>query len=104
MLSFSGSISLDKLFTDFGRKISYNGELFPIKSVLERRHFFSGYPEMPLEFSPVSAFYDFVSVTKSTLYIQFFVIVTKAPEDYISRTGPVQYLDVISILYHIINS
>jgi len=104
MLTFSGSIRLDKLFTDFGRKIPYNSESLLVKSILEGRQLFSGYPEMLLEFSHVSAFYDFVIVTKSTLYIQFFVIVTKTPGDYISRTGPVQYLDVISIFYHIINS
>jgi hypothetical protein len=48
---------------------------------------------MLLELSHIFAFCDFVIITKSTLYAQFFVIVTKALGDYISRTGPVQYLD-----------
>jgi len=69
MFPLSGSIGLDKLFTDFGRKVSYDGELFPIKSVLERGQFFSGYPEMLLELSHVFALCDFVIVTKSTLYL-----------------------------------
>lgn len=78
MLPFSGSISLDKLFTNFGRKVPYNSELLLIKSVLDRRQLFSGYPEMLLKFSLIFALYDFAIVTKSTLHGQFFVIVTKA--------------------------